>query len=386
MERKHNGHLEIETIEGEQIHAFVPRSLPPDLPLDLSRMQRELERAILALGQLDSESRLLPDPELFIYAYVRREAQLSSQIEGTQSSLSDLFELELRGSGDIWNDDETEVSNYVAALEHGLHRVREGFPLSNRLIREMHGLLLRSGRGSSKLPGQFRRSQNWIGGTRPGTAAYVPPPQQEVERCMAELEQFIHAEDDGISALVRAGLAHAQFESIHPFLDGNGRVGRLLIAFILHQEGVLRQPLLYLSLYLKQHRSRYYDLLSQLRDRGDWEAWMEFFIVGVRETAQDGVRTARQLSQLFDTDRKRLEQSARRAGSMLQAHDVLKRSPIISIQHVHEQTGLSWPTAAAAVKRLTELGIAREITGRSYARLFAYSAYIDILSEGAEPL
>lgn len=386
MERKDSGHFELTTVGDEEVRAFVPRSLPPSPTLDLSHLQRELERASIALGQLDSESRLLPDPDLFVYAYVRREAQLSSQIEGTQSSLSDLFELELRGGGSGWSDDETEVSNYVAALEHGLRRVNEGFPLSNRLIREMHRLLLRSGRGSGMQPGTFRRSQNWIGGTRPGNAAYVPPPHDEVERCMAELEQFIHAEADGISALVRAGLAHAQFESIHPFLDGNGRVGRLLIAFILHKEGILRQPLLYLSLYLKKNRSRYYDLLSQLRERGNWEEWIEFFVVGVRETAEDGVRTARRLSDLFESDRERIEQSGRRAGSALRVHDVLKRTPIISIQHVHEQTGLSWPTAASAVGFLSELGVAREITGRSYARLFAYGAYIDLLSEGAEPL
>ena len=386
MERKKVGHFEITMVGDEQVRAFVPRRLPPEPSLDLSHMQRELERASLALGQLDSESRLLPDPDLFVYAYVRREAQLSSQIEGTQSSLSDLFEFELKGPAGVWSDDETEVSNYVAALEHGLKRVGGGFPLSNRFIREMHGVLLRSGRGSGMLPGEFRRSQNWIGGTRPGNAQYVPPPHTEVERCMSELEQFIHAEGDGISALVRAGMAHAQFESIHPFLDGNGRVGRLLIAFILQQEGMLRQPLLYLSLFFKRNRTRYYDLLSQLRDEGDWEEWLEFFATGVRETAEDGVQTARRLAALFETDRERIEQSGRRAGSALRAHDVLKHNPLISIQYAHERTGLSWPTAAAAVEHLTELGIAREITGRSYGRLFAYGAYIDILSEGAEPL
>ena len=349
-------------------------------------MQREMERASIALGRLDSESRQLPDRELFVYAYVRREAQLSSQIEGTQSSLSDLFELELQANANQWGDDETEVSNYVAALEHGLTRMREGFPLSNRLIREMHGLLLRSGRGNEKLPGEFRRSQNWIGGIRPGVAEYVPPPHTEVEHCMAELERFIHAEDDGLPALVRAGLAHAQFESIHPFLDGNGRVGRLLIAFVLHHEAVLEEPLLYLSLYLKRNRARYYELLSNLRDSGDWEAWLMFFITGVRETAEDGVLTARRLTDMFDTDRKRIEQTGRKAGSALRAHSVLMRSPVVSIQRVHERTRLSWPTAASAVGLLADMGIIREITGRTYDRLFAYGEYIDMLSEGAEPL
>ena len=386
MKREGSGRFEITVAGGEQIRAFVPHRLPPEPPLDLSHMQRELERASLALGQLDSESRLLPDPELFVYAYVRREAQLSAQIEGTQSSLADLFELELKGEAGVWGDDETEVSNYVAALDHGMTRMRDGFPLSNRLIREMHGLLLQSGRGSNKLPGEFRRSQNWIGGRRPGTAAYVPPPHTAVERCMADLERFIHADTDGISALVRAGLAHAQFESIHPFLDGNGRVGRLLIGFILHQEAVMQQPLLYISLYLKQHRARYYDLLSQLRDTGNWEEWLAFFVDGVSETAEDGVRTARRLAALFDHHRTHIAQSGRRASSALRVYDELKRRPVISIQFASEQTGLSWPTAASAVEHLTQIGIAREITGKTYGRLFAYGEYIDILSEGAEPL
>ena len=386
MKREQTGNYQITSYAGEQVTAFVPRPLPPEPPLDLSSLQSDLERASLALGRLDSESRLLPDPDLFVYAYVRREAQLSSQIEGTQSSLSDLFELELKGGTTVWADDETEVSNYVAALDHGLAWMQNGLPLSNRLVREMHGKLLRSGRGKEKQPGEFRRSQNWIGGTRPGNAVYVPPPHTEVEDCMADLERFIHAEDDGISALVRAGLAHAQFESIHPFLDGNGRVGRLLIAFILHQEAVLRQPLLYLSLYLKRHRDRYYDLLSQLREEGDWEEWLDFFVAGVRQTADDGVSTARRLSELFEADRLRVERSGRSAGSTLRAHEILKIHPIISIQFVHERSGLSWPTASAAVQRLVELGIAREITGKRHGRLFAYGEYIDILSEGAEPL
>ncbi len=386
MKRADNGRYQVTDFAGESVRAFVPRPLPPAPPIDLAGMQRELERASLALGRLDSESRLLPDPGLFVYAYVRREAQLSSQIEGTQSSLSDLFELELEGTVSQWGDDETEVSNYVNALEHGLRRMREGFPLSNRLIRELHGLLLSSGRGSEKMPGEFRRSQNWIGGARPGTAQYVPPPHGELEDCMAALERFIHAEDDGLPTLVRAGMAHAQFESIHPFLDGNGRVGRLLIAFVLHQNAVLQEPLLYLSLYLKRHRTRYYELLSQLRDVGDWEAWLQFFITGVRETAEDGVMTARRLAGMFEADRARIEQQGRRAGSALRAHSVLMRSPVVSIQRVHERTGLTWPTASDAVGLLTELGITREITGKNYGRIFAYDEYIEILSEGAEPL
>ena len=386
MQRDRTGSYEVTTFGDEQVRAFVPASLPPQPPVDLSGMQPALERAILALGRLDSEARQLPDPDLFVYAYVRREAQLSSQIEGTQSSLSDLFELETEGESPQQDDDVTEVSNYVAALEHGLERSRGGFPLSNRLIRELHGILLRSGRGSEKLPGEFRRSQNWIGGSRPSNAVYVPPPHTAVEDCMAQLERFLHAEDDGISTIVRAGLAHAQFESIHPFLDGNGRVGRLLIAFVLHQSGVLRQPLLYLSLYFKQHRARYYDLLADLRHSGDWEAWLAFFVEGVRATAEDGVETARRLSQVFEDDREKIQTRGRRAGSALRAHEVLMRSPVLSIRRVHERTGLSWPTAAAAIDLLSELGITQEMTGDRRNRLFAYDEYIAILSEGSEPL
>ncbi len=386
MQRDRTGSYEVTTFGDEQVRAFVPASLPPQPPVDLSGMQPALERAILALGRLDSEARQLPDPDLFVYAYVRREAQLSSQIEGTQSSLSDLFELETEGESPQQDDDVTEVSNYVAALEHGLARIHGSFPLSNRLIRELHGILLRSGRGSEKLPGEFRRSQNWIGGSRPSNAVYVPPPHTAVEDCMAQLERFLHAEDDGISTIVRAGLAHAQFESIHPFLDGNGRVGRLLIAFVLHQSGVLRQPLLYLSLYFKQHRARYYDLLADLRHSGDWEAWLAFFVEGVRATAEDGVETARRLSQVFEDDRENIQTRGRRAGSALRAHEVLMRSPVLSIRRVHERTGLSWPTAAAAIDLLSELGIAQEMTGDRRNRLFAYDEYIAILSEGSEPL
>ena len=386
MQRDRTGSYEVTTFGDEQVHAFVPASLPPQPPVDLSGMQPALERAILALGRLDSEARQLPDPDLFVYAYVRREAQLSSQIEGTQSSLSDLFELETEGESPRQDDDVTEVSNYVAALEHGLERIHGSFPLSNRLIRELHGILLRSGRGSEKLPGEFRRSQNWIGGSRPSNAVYVPPPHTAVEGCMAQLERFLHAEDDGISTIVRAGLAHAQFESIHPFLDGNGRVGRLLIAFVLHQSGVLRQPLLYLSLYFKQHRARYYDLLADLRHSGDWEAWLAFFVEGVRATAEDGVETARRLSRMFEDDREKIQTRGRRAGSALRAHEVLMRSPVLSIRRVHERTGLSWPTAAAAIELLSELGISHEMTGDRRNRLFAYDEYIAILSEGSEPL
>ena len=301
-------------------------------------LQQALESAVLALGRLDGVSTLLPDMSLFLYTYVRKEAVLSSQIEGSQSSLSDLLLFELEEAPGVPLDDVVEISNYVAALEHGLARLRGGFPLSNRLIREIHGVLLARGRGSGKDPGEFRRSQNWIGGTRPGNAVFVPPPHTAVPDCMGALERFLHTEDDGLPVLVRAGLAHVQFETIHPFLDGNGRVGRLLITFLLCHASMLREPLLYLSLYLKHNRAAYYDLLDQVRRTGDWEAWLAFFFDGVRQTAEGAVLAADRLAKMFQTDRAHIESQGRRAGSALRVHEALKSRPILSMPECCRRT------------------------------------------------
>jgi len=373
------------SIGGEQVRAFVPAPLPPIPPVSLGGpVQQTLESAHLALGRLDGVSVHLPDRALFLYAYVRKEAVLSSQIEGTQSSLSDLLLFELDEAPGAPLDDVVEVSNYVAALEHGLARLGEGFPLSNRLIREIHGILLSRGRGSCQDPGEFRRSQNWIDGVRPGVAAFVPPPHTAVPDCMASLERFLHAEDDDLPLLVRAGLAHVQFETIHPFLDGNGRVGRLLISFLLCHAGVLREPLLYLSLYLKQHRATYYELLDRVRRIGDWETWLNFFLEGVQVTAEGAVSAAEHLAAVFSADRARIEPSGRRAGSALRVHEGLKSRPLLSLPEVCRSTGLSYPAASSAMELLTELGIAREITGKRRNRLFVYAQYLATLGEGAE--
>jgi len=313
---------------------------------------------------------------------VRKEAVLSSQIEGTQSSLSDLLLFELDEAPGVPLDDVVEVSNYVAALEHGLARLREGFPLSNRLIREIHGVLLSRGRGSGKDPGEFRRSQNWIGGSRPGDAVFVPPPHTAVPDCMGELERFLHAGDDGLPVLVRAGLAHVQFETIHPFLDGNGRVGRLLITFLLCEAGVLREPLLYLSLYFKEHRPAYYELLDRVRREGDWEAWLAFFLEGVEQVAAGAVSTAERLRAMFQVDRSRIEEAGRRAGSALRVHEALKARPIQSLPAVRNATGLSFPAVSSAMNLLVDQGIARELTGKRRNRLFVYDRYLEILNEG----
>ena len=389
MNRGIIGQYHVTTAGSERIEAFVPMPLPPDPPLEIDgTLQQALERALLALGRLDSISTLLPDPDLFIYSYVRKEAVLSSQIEGTQSSLSDLllFELEQAPGVPQTDLDLVEVSNYVAALEHGLARLRGDFPLSNRLLRETHGVLLARGRGSDKDPGEFRRSQNWIGGTRPGNARFVPPPHTHVPDCMTALERFLHADNDGLPLVVRAGLAHVQFETIHPFLDGNGRIGRLLITFLLHHGGALREPLLYLSLYFKQHREVYYDLLDLVRRTGDWEAWLAFYLEGIRHVATEAVASVERLERMFGADRTKVEDLGRRASSALRVHEALKAQPVQTLASTVDRTGLSFSGASAAMRLLVQLGIARELTGRRRNRLFAYDRYLAQLIKGTEPL
>jgi Fic family protein len=387
MKRSTTGTYHTTATAGEQVRAFVPLPLPPVPPLEIAgARQRLLERATLAVGRLDSISTLLPDPQLFLYSYVRREAVLSSQIEGTQSSLSDLLLFELEEAPGSPLDDVVEVSNYISALEHGMARLREGFPLSNRLLREMHAALMSRGRGSDKEPGEFRRSQNWIGGTRPGNARFVPPPPHEVDPCMAALERFLHEESSGLPVLLKAALAHVQFETIHPFLDGNGRLGRLLIVLLLHHGGLLSEPLLYLSLFLKEHRSHYYDLLDRVRTKGDWEAWVDFFLEGVEHTAHSAVQTARRLVALFDTDTRRLQQTGRSAASALRVLTVLRQRPVLTLQHLCKAHAMTFPTASKAMHALTTTGIARELTGQRRNRVFVYDAYLAILNEGAQPL
>ena len=386
MRRDESGRYETTIAGGERIRAFVPAPLPPTPPIVLdASLQPVFEAAALALGRLDAVSALLPDRSVFLYACVRKEAVLSSQIEGLQSSLSDLLRHELKEVPGSPFDDVVEISNCAAALEHGLQCLAGGLPLSGRLLREIHGVLLSRGRGSGKTPGEFRRSQNWIGGSRPGNAAFVPPPHTAVPDCMTAFERFLHARDDGLPVLIRVGLAHVQFETIHPFLDGNGRVGRLLIALQLRDAGVLRDPLLYLSLYFKQHRSTYYDLLTQVRRTGDWEAWLDFFLQGVRETAEGAVAASRRLSDTFAADRTAIEQQGgRRAGSLLRVHEALKKHPILSLSGIRKRTTLAFATAASAMEWLVEQGIARELTGKRRDRLFVYDRYVSILAEGTE--
>jgi Fic family protein len=366
---------------GEQVRAFVPAPLPPVPPIDIAPFYGKLDIANQALGRLDGLHRSLPDTAMLLYFYNRREAVLSSQIEGTQSSLSEflLYESELTPP----SEDATEVSNYVAALQHGLERLQEGFPLCNRLLREMHAILLRTGRGSDKQPGEFRRSQNWIGGTRPGNAMYVPPPVSEMEIVMSDLERFLHREQDQLPLLIDAALAHAQFESAHPFLDGNGRLGRMLVVLLLYARGVLKEPSLYLSLYLKTHRDLYYQLLQETRTRGLWEPWIEFFLEAVQFTAEEACSTAKRIQGVFHRDRM-VVRALPRSGSMLQLHEYLQRHPVTDLQHAARAVGISNTTAGSAMERLVKAEIASEQTGRRRGRIYVYREFLKILEEGTD--
>jgi Fic family protein len=374
------------TTAGETARAFLPPPLPPEPGVDLTGLFQQLDRANQALGRLDALTTLLPSTRLLLHLYVRKEALLSSQIEGTKSSFSDLLLFENEAAPGVPIDDVEEVSNYVAAVQHGLRRIKGGFPISLRLIREIHAILLRGGRGTNKTPGDFRRSQNWIAGSRPGNAAFVPPPPDRMMECLDHFEHFIHDEKHRLPVLVEAGLIHVQFETIHPFLDGNGRLGRLLITLLLCAKGVLREPLLYLSLYFKTHRQRYYDLLQRVRTQGVWEEWIDFFLEGTETTARQAADTAVQILHLFEADRKKIRATGRKAASSLAVHEYLQSHPLTKIGSAAKDLKLSIPTVTSALETLAKLKIAKESTGKRRDRLFAYPRYLHILSEGTEPL
>lgn len=370
------------SVAGEVYNAYIPKALPPVPAIDMEKIYPLLDKANVALGRLDGLSIILPDPSLFLYMFIRKEAVLSSQIEGTQSSLSDLLSYENHEASGVPYQDVVEVSNYVAAMEHGLKRIQSGFPLSLRLIREMHEVLLSKGRGSSQQPGEFRRSQNWIGGTRPGNAKFVPPPPEKVMDLLGSLEKFLLDETVLLPTLVKAALAHHQFETIHPFLDGNGRLGRLLITFILCAGDMIREPMLYLSLYFKTHRQSYYDHLQLVRETGDWEEWIQFFLNGVVETANQAIMTAQIMLQLFTEDRKKIESMGKPSASMLIIHHYLQRYPITDAKKVVEVCKISLPTANKFLHHLGDLNIVREITGKPRNKIYVYQKYLDILNEG----
>jgi Fic family protein len=386
MKRDLQGHYVTVTATGEKVQAFVPAPLPPRPPIDWTPdLRSKFDQALLALGRLDSVSTLLPDTSIFLYMYVRKEAVLSSMIEGTQSSLSDLLLFELDQEPGVPLDDVQEVSNYVAALYHGLRRLAEGFPLSLRLIQEIHGVLLTKGRGSTQTPGEFRSSQNWIGGTRPGNAIFVPPPAEEVLACMGTLELFLHDKPEPTPVLLKAALTHVQFETIHPFLDGNGRLGRLLITLLLCERKVLRQPMLYLSLYFKTHRQYYYELLNQIRVSGDWESWLDFFAEAITVTATQAVETAQQLLNVSNQDRDKISGMGRATASALQVHRALMEHPIATSNWLVGMTGMTPATVNKALGHLEQLGVVRELTAQKRNRLFSYSGYVEIMNRGTEP-
>jgi Fic family protein len=368
---------------GEAFKAFVPAPLPPQPPIDWNPSLRgRFDAALVALGRLDAVTDLLPNAGLLLYSFVRKEAVLSSMIEGTQSSLADLMLFELDEQPGVPVEDAREVSRYVAALEHGLKRLRGGFPLSLRLMREVHKVLMGRGRGAALTPGEFRRSQVWIGGTRPGNAVFVAPPANELDECLKHFERFLNDQPEATPPLVKAALAHVQFETIHPFLDGNGRIGRLLIALQLAADGLLREPLLYLSLHFKEHRQAYYELLNSVRLSGDWERWLEFFADAVLASATQAATSAKRLLELASADRLRIEALGRAAASALAIHRVLQRQPIATAASLAADTGLTPPTVNKSLVHLERIGVVAELTRKQRGRVFSYARYAEILNEG----
>jgi len=372
-------------IAGETYKAYIPKPLPPSPPLDLSYLYPLLDKANSAIGRLDGMCMVLPDANLFLYMYIRKEAVLSSQIEGTQTSFSDflLFENDEVPRAQI--NDLTEVSCYVNAMNYGLERL-EFFPLSLRLIREIHKILMNNAYDDEKLPGEFRSSQNWVGGSRPGNASFVPPPPEYLIETLDNFEKFLYQSNIKMPALVKVALAHAQFETILPFHDGNGRLGRLLITLILRHEGMLIRPLLYLSMYLKLNRQQYYDHLQSIPETGDWESWIEFFLTGVIETAEQGAKTIQAIVALFDEDRAKIRNSGKSTAAVLNIYNYLQDHPISSTTKIRDKCKLSLPTVLRSLITLEAIGITREITGKDRNKVFVYDRYFALLSQGTEPL
>ena len=369
----------------EPYQAFVPAPLPPEPPVVWSpALRRRFDAALVALGRLDALTALLPNASLLLYSFVRKEAVLSSQIEGTQSSLADLLLYEIDEEPGVPVEDTREVSRCVAALERGLEKLRGGLPLCMRLLCDMHAALLTHPRGHGKTPGEVRRSQVWIGGTRPGNAAFVPPPADALPDCLKAFERFLNDESEPTSPLIKAALAHVQFETIHPFLDGNGRLGRLLIVLQLVADGVLREPMLYPSLFFKTHRALYYELLNEVRLRGDWERWLDFFAEGIEASATQAVATANALLSLVNSDRDRIAGLGRAAASALTVHQALQRQPIATSAALVKATGLTAATVNKSLAHLEGIGIVGEVTNRQRGRVFSYRRYVEQLSAELE--
>jgi Fic family protein len=383
MGRRATGTYVTTTTSGEAVAAFVPFPLPPQNPA-LTLDDDLLSAALQALGRLDLAGDMVPSLDWFIYAFVRKEAVVTSQIEGTQATLIDLLSFEAE-EGAIPSDEVEDVTNYLDALTFARTELASetGLPLSMRLLNEAHRRLLRGARGANKMPGEIRRSQNWLGGTRPGNAAFVPPPPEHLPELLTAFERYLHT-DDVLPPLVRAGLAHVQFETIHPYLDGNGRIGRLLVALLLEHWKILTKPLLYLSLYFKRHRDEYYARLSSVRTDGDWEGWTSYFLQGVASVADEAVGSARKLFSLVTHDRLRMLEHATSSVAAIRLFEVLPKHPILTIATAMKLLGTTKPTASRAVDALIASGVLRETTGRKRDRSFAYDAYLDVLRVGTE--
>ena len=376
------GTYSISTTLGESVRAFVPHALPPSVPALSPEVFTDLNRQTeLALARLAGVSGLVPSVDWLLYSAIRKEALLTSQIEGTQATLTDLFDEEA-GFKVSNTDDVEEVTNYLHAFRWTQEQLRDpkGLPISVRLLCEAHRRLLDGARGAGKQPGELRQSQNWIGGTRPGNAVFVPPPPEHVPTLLADMERFIHDTATDLPPMVKVALIHAQFETIHPFLDGNGRIGRLLIAALFGHWGLLSEPLMYLSGYLKQHQAEYYRRLSAIRTEGDWESWVTFFLEGVATAAGDAEKNIIEVASLVAIDRRRLLQSAMAGPASYRLFEMLPMMPRFTIERVRQQLGTSFPTATAAVKALEELGIVAEMTGQKKNRSYSYQAYVELLS------
>jgi Fic family protein len=384
MKRKNHGTLvKSSLVAGEQYKTYIPEPLPPVPAIGMPEIAEWLAKANFAIGELNGITENFPDPSVINYMYVRKEAVVSSQIEGTQSTLDDLLRYESSIATGVPLDDVSEVSSYVAALNHGMKRMNGGFPLSVRLIREIHKILLTNSRGRHKTPGEIRRSQNWLGGTRPGNAVFVPAPPDLVSGLLSDLERYMHSMKK-IPVLVKAALIHQQFETIHPFLDGNGRTGRLLITLFLYAQGFLCSPFLYLSLFFKRHRKLYYEKLYYVRKTGDWESWINFFLEGAAVTATDAKKTLLAIQKKFIADDEKISELGRHRASVAAIFAIFKNKPLLTIAEITQQTSFTKPTAMSAVNRLIALGIIENKSDKKWRQIFVYSGYVALLAPGTE--
>ena len=380
---KRVGRFIIKSTGDESYKCYIPKKLPPNPQVAVEKLYHLLDQANVALGELNGIRTNLPNASLFLHTFTRKEAILSSQIEGTQSSLSDFLLFESRAKGAKKNDDDIEVANYISAMDYGLQKIKS-LPLSRRLFCDIHKKLLKSGRGKEKTPGQFRTSQNWVGGTRPGNAVYVPPPPEHVAESFGELELFLHNKKILLPHLIKSAMVHVQFETIHPFLDGNGRLGRLIITLMLCETGLLKEPLLYLSLYFKTHKKRYYNLLQTVRQTGDWESWIEFFLKGVVYTAHQAFKTAQDIVSLFEKDEEKIKALKKDTAGVLKTYNYLKKHPVSNTKNIVQVSGASLQTVLKSLRTLEHIGLAKELTGKYNNKVFVYKNYIDIINKGTE--